>query len=109
MIGEDVEEIDDVLDAILSGCQIKDLITLFFGMYVYSHLSQSFEEKLEYEKGSVATKDAMDQIKEQILDDVRTSRSGHDVRTIDWSKPEGNAFIKAEFDRIIYIIQGNED
>lgn len=109
MIGEDVEKIDDVLDAILSGCEIKDLIALFFGMYIYSHLSQSFEEKLEYEKGSVATKDAMDQIKEQILDDVRTARLGHDVRAIDWSNPEGDAFIKAEFDRIIYIIQGNED
>lgn len=109
LLGEDVGKIEDVMSAILTGTDIKNMIDLFFGMYIYSHLSQDFEEKLEYEKGSKAMKYAMDEIKEQILDDIRTGRLGCDVRMVDWSKPEGTAFIKAEFSRILFILQGNED
>lgn len=109
LVGDNVDEIEDKFDAILKGEGIKDIIDLFFGMYIYVHLSQDFEEKLEYEKGSVAMKNAMNEVKEQILDDIRVGRTGRDVRTVDWSKPEGKAFIQAEFDRILFILQGNED
>ena len=109
LVGDNVDEIEDKFDAILKGEEIKDIIDLFFGMYIYVHLSQDFEEKLEYEKGSVAMKNAMNEVKEQILDDIRVGRTGRDVRTVDWSKPEGKAFIQAEFDRILFILQGDED
>jgi hypothetical protein len=109
LVGDNVDEIENKFDAILNGEEIKDIIDQFFGMYIYVHLSQDFEEKLEYEKGSVAMKNAMNEVKEQILDDIRVGRTGRDVRTVDWSKPEGKAFIQAEFDRILFILQGNED
>ena len=101
LVGDNVDEIEDKFDAILNGEEIKNIIDYFFGMYVYVHLSQDFEEKLEYEKGSVAMKNAMNEVKEQILDDIRVGRVGRDVRTVDWSKPEGADFIQAEFDRIL--------
>lgn len=109
LVGDNVDEIEDKFDAILNGEEIKDIIDQFFGMYIYVHLSQDFEEKLEYEKGSVAMKNAMNEVKEQIFDDIRVGRTGRDVRTVDWRKPEGKAFIQAEFDRILFILQGNED
>ena len=109
LVGDNVDEIEDKFDAILNGEDIKDIIDQFFGMYIYVHLSQDFEEKLEYEKGSITMKNAMNEVKEQILDDIRVGRTGRDVRTVDWSKPEGKAFIQAEFDRILFILQGNED
>lgn len=107
-IGGNIECVEDMMKAILSGDDIRNMIDLFFGMYVYSHLSQDFEEKLEYEKGSAEMKTAMSVIKEQILDDIKTGRVGRDVRTVNWSKPEGEAFIKSEFNRILFILQGNE-
>ena len=109
LVGDNVDEIENKFDAILNGEEIKDIIDQFFGMYIYVHLSQDFEEKLEYEKGSVAMKNAMNEVKEQILDDIRVGRTGRDVRTVDWSKPEGKAFIQVEFNRILFILQGNED
>ncbi len=108
-MGDDVDAFDDVMNQIMSGDAIKDMLDLFFGMYVFSHLSQDFEEKLEYERGTEAMKNAMNEIKDQILDDIHTSRSGQDAISIDWSKPEGEDFIKTEFNRILYILQGNED
>jgi hypothetical protein len=109
LVGDNVDEIEDKFDTILNGEDIKDIIDQFFGMYIYVHLSQDFEEKLEYEKGSIAMKNAMNEVKEQILDDIRVGRTGRDVRTVDWSKPEGKAFIQVEFNRILFILQGNED
>ena len=64
LVGDNVDEIEDKFDAILNGEDIKDIIDQFFGMYIYVHLSQNFEEKLEYEKGSIAMKNAMNEVKE---------------------------------------------
>ncbi|MCQ2171291.1 MAG: hypothetical protein MJZ17_00840 [Bacteroidales bacterium] len=108
-VGDDIENLDEMMRTIVSGDELKDMIDMFFGMYIFSHLSQNFEEKLEYERGSVAMKNAMNEIKDQIMDDIRTGRSGRSVESIDWGKPEGNAFIKGEFNRILFILQGNED
>ena len=108
-IDEDTDEVADEMSTILSSADIKGLVDLFFGMYIYSHLAQDFEEKLEYEKGSLEMKKAMDEIRDQIIDDIKTARSGRDVQTVDWSKPEGNTFIRAEFKRILFILHGNED
>lgn len=108
-MGDDMDSFDEVMTRIVSGDELKDMLDLFFGMYVFSHLAQDFEEKLEYERGTEAMRSAMDEIKDQILDDIRSARSGRSVATVDWSSPEGDAFIKAEFERILYILQGNED
>ena len=108
-LGDDVENVESVMSALVSGEELKDLIDLFFGMYIFCHLAQDFEEKLEFEKGSDAMRDTMAVIKDQILDDVKRCRYGRDVRKIDWSKAEGDGFIKVEFDRILYILQGDED
>ena len=51
----------------------------------------------------------MEEIKELIMDDIRRNYSGRDASTVDWSSADGQAFIQKEFDRILYILSGNED
>ena len=53
--------------------------------------------------------ETMNEIRELILDDIQRNLSGSDASRIDWSTAEGEAFIQAEFDRILYILMGNED
>ena len=108
-IGEDLDAFDATMAGILATNDIKDLLDTFFGMYIFSHLSQDFQEKLEYEKGSKIMNDTMNDIKELILDDIRRSLEWRDVSAIDWSTEDGTAFIQQEFDRIIYILSGNEN
>lgn len=109
-MGEDIDNIDSVLGSLIAGDELKNMVDLFFGMYIFCHLSQNFEEKIEFERGSDAMRNTMTVIKDQILDDIKTCRSGRDVRKIDWSNiSEGDAFIKEEFDRILYILQGDEN
>lgn len=108
-IGEDLEAFDAAMAGILVSNDLKDLLDKFFGMYIFSHLSQDFQEKLEYEKGSKIMNDTMNEIKELILDDIQRNWGGRDVSAIDWSSEDGKAFIQQEFNRIIYILSGNEN
>lgn len=108
-IGDDLDCFDAAMAAVLTSDDLKDLLDIFFGMYIFSHLSQDFKEKLEYEKGTKVMNETMNEIKDLILDDIQRSRGGRDTATIDWGTEEGKAFIQQEFDRIIYILSGNED
>ncbi len=108
-IGDDFAAFDAAMVGILASEDIKDLLDKFFGMYIFSHLSQDFKEKLEYEKGTKVMNETMDEIKDLILDDIQRSRGGRDTVSIDWGTEEGTVFIQQEFDRIIYILSGNED
>lgn len=108
-IGEDMDAFDSAMAGVLTSDDLKDLLDKFFGMYIFSHLSQGFQEKLEYERGSKIMNDTMKEIKELILDDIQRIRGERDASAIDWSTEEGKAFIQQEFDRIIYILSGNED
>jgi hypothetical protein len=108
-IGDDFAAFDAAMVGILASEDIKDLLDKFFGMYIFSHLSQDFKEKLEYEKGTKVMNETMDEIKDLILDDIQRSRGERDTVSIDWGTEEGTVFIQQEFDRIIYILSGNED
>lgn len=108
-IGEDIGSLEEIMSTIMTSNDVKDLLDKFFGMYIFSHLSQNFKEKLEYEKGSKVMNETLIDIKELIEDDVRRNRCERDVSNIDWSSEEGKEFINEEFDRILYILSGNED
>lgn len=103
------EKLDEILQKIISEDEIKDMIDDFFGIYIYSHLSQNFKEKLEKDKGVEIAAKTMDEIKELILDDVHRGISGRPASRVDWRGIEGEQFIKDEFNRIILILTNNED
>lgn len=108
-ISPDASNFDEVMKSTINSSSIIEIIDDFMGIYIYSHLSQDFKEKLEHEKGQSITKSTLDDIKELILHDVRRGFKGNTASTIDWNGPEGHEFIKKEFNRIIYILSGDED
>lgn len=108
-IGDDIDSFDAAMAGILASNDLKDILDMFFGMYIFSHLSQDFKEKLEFEKGTKVMNETMNEIKDLILDDIHRSRGGRDTASIDWGTEEGKAFIQQDFDRILYILSGNED
>ena len=108
-MGDDPSSFEEVMNNIVGSDEIKDLLDEFFGVYIFSFLSQSFAEKLEQEKGTETMSATMSEIKEQIIDDIKTEKNGRSVTAVDWSSEEGRNFIKTEFNRILYILAGNED
>lgn len=107
-IGDDVNAFDSVMRDIMTSDEIKNMLDMFFGMYLFSHLSQDFQEKLEYEKGVKVAKETMEEIKELIMDDIKRSYWGRDASTVDWGSADGQKFVQKEFSRILYILSGNE-
>ena len=108
-IGDDPLNFEKIMNNLVGSDEIKNLLDEFFGVYIYSFLSQSFAEKLEHEKGTETMYATMLEIKEQIIDDIKTGKNGRSVATVDWNSEDGKNFIKSEFDRIPFILAGNED
>lgn len=108
-IKEDASNFDEVLNSIMNTNAIVEIIDEFMGIYIFSHLSQNFQEKIEKDKGTSISESTMAEIKGLILDDVHRGYNGHTSAEIDWSGKEGNDFIQKEFNRIIYILSGDED
>ena len=108
-VGDDITAFDKAMETILASEELKNVLDLFFGMYIFSHLSQNFKEKLEYDRGVKIADETMEEIKELILDDISRKYGGRAASSVDWSSDDGQIFIHKEFDRILYILSGNED
>jgi hypothetical protein len=104
-----LEKIDNVLNNVVQTDLIKDILDKFFGMYIFSHLSQDFYEKLCKDRGVDNANETMKEIKKCIFEDVSHGVNGRDAGSVDWKGEEGTSFIKKEFDRIIKIISNDED
>ncbi|MEG1622879.1 MAG: hypothetical protein RR330_05855 [Alistipes sp.] len=103
------ENFDAILHSVMSSDEIKNYIDHFFGIYIYSHLSQDFSEKIEKERGSEVMNQVMTEIKDLIIDDVSRGVHGRKAGQVNWNGEEGKQFIKDEFNRIIKIVTNNED
>lgn len=100
---------DKTFQEVVSSELIKDYLDVFFGVYIYSHLSQSFSERLQKNCGFEEANTTMLEIKELIIDDVKRGFNNRPAKQIDWKGDEGKNFISQEFDRIIQILTNYED
>lgn len=104
MIGDDLDNFDSTINKIMSTEQCSIMICEFFGYYIYSHLSQDFSEKLEKKYGTDNKDATLSEIRDKIIADAKNGYKSKSVLNIDWNGPEGDNFIKEEFDSILYII-----
>lgn len=102
-------DFDKTFQDVVSTELIKDYIDRFFGVYIFSHLSQSFSERLQKNSGYEDANATMQEIKELIIDDVKRGVNDRPAGQVDWKGDEGKSFISHEFDRIIQILTNNED
>lgn len=102
-------DFDKTLQEIISSELIKDYLDVFFGVYVYSHLSQSFSERLQKTYGLDEANAIMNVIRDLIIDDVKRGINNRPAGQIDWKGNDGKVFICNEFNRIIQILTDNED
>ena len=103
------DDFDKTFQEIVSSELIKDYLDVFFGVYIFSHLSQSFNERLQKNYGFEEANTTMLEIKGLIIDDVKRGFNNRPAGQIDWKGEEGKNFISQEFDRIILILTNNED
>lgn len=102
-------DFDKTFQEIVTTEEIKDYLDVFFGVYIFSHLSQAFSERLQKNKGYDEANETMQEIRDLIIDDVKRGAGGRPSGVIDWKGQDGQIFIKKEFDRIINILTDGKD
>ncbi|QHC86165.1 hypothetical protein AS589_15905 [Empedobacter brevis] len=100
----DVKKYQDLIKELVDGQGLADTLCKFWGLYIFEHLSQRFEEKIQQQKGEEVSKETFKIIKDDILGRVKVLNTQRTVSKIDWNKAEGKKEIEKIFDSIIKII-----
>lgn len=108
-INDNTLDIEEVINHCLEKEQLQDVIDTFFGVYIYAHLSQNFEEKLTKKYSPKEVTKYMADIKDLIISDIKQGVNGLNSTQIDWNSSSGNSYIAEEFNRIISVFVHDED
>lgn len=100
----DLSQFENLIKELIDGKGLADTLCKFWGLYIFEHLSQRFEEKITQQKGVEIGKETFNIIKEDILGQVRVLNEQRSVSKIDWKGNDGKKEIEQIFDSIIKII-----
>lgn len=107
--GNDLLKFEDLIKEFVDGQGLADTLCKFWGLYIFEHLSQRFEEKIRQQKGSEVSKETFKIIKDDILGQVKILNDKRPVAKIDWKGKDGKKEIEKIFDSIIKIICDEND
>lgn len=85
--------------------QVIEWICRFYGLYIFEHLSQRFQEKITQLKGAEISKATFDIIREDILEQVKDMHKSKDLKDIDWKGMAGGNLEEKIFLSIIEIFK----
>ncbi|PZO26592.1 MAG: hypothetical protein DCF13_13585, partial [Flavobacteriaceae bacterium] len=80
----DVNKYQDLIKELVDGQGLADTLCKFWGIYIFEHLSQRFEEKIQQQKGEEVSKETFKIIKKDILGRVKVLNTQRAVSKIDW-------------------------
>jgi len=100
----DLQKFEELVKEYVDGKGLSDLLCKFWGLYIFEHLSQRFEEKIQQQKGVENAKETYKIIKDDILGQVRVLNTQRPVERINWKGNAGKIEMDKIFDSIIKII-----
>ncbi len=104
LAGNDLNKFEQLVKDYVQGIGLADLLCKFWGIYIFEHLSQRFEEKVKHQKGVEIGKETFKIIKDDILGQVKVLNNKRSVIKIDWKGNTGKNEIEKIFDSVIKII-----
>lgn len=104
LAGNDLINFEKLIKEYVEGIGLADLLCKFWGLYIFEHLSQRFEEKIKQQKGVEIGKETYKIIKADILGQVKVLNNQRPVDKIDWKGTAGKNEITNIFDSVIKII-----
>ncbi len=107
--GNDLDEFEMLIKEYVEGTGLADLLCKFWGLYIFEHLSQRFEEKVKQLKGVEIGKETFKIIKDDILGQVKVLNNQRPVAKINWKGNDGQKEIENIFDSVIKIICDEND
>lgn len=105
----DFDKFEEILKEYTEGNGLTELICNFWGLYIFEHLSQRFQEKITQQKGEHVSKETFKIIKDDILGQVKLLNDQREISKIDWHGAEGEKKIETIFESIIKILSDEND
>lgn len=102
--GNDLKKFQEIIENLVDGRGLSDTLCKFWGIYIFEHLSQRFEEKVQQQKGETISKETFKIIKDDILGHIKVLNTQRTVSKINWKAEEGKKEIEKIFDSVIKII-----
>src|SRR5690606_21167026 len=109
LAGNDLNKFEQLVKEYVEGKGFADLLCKFWGLYIFEHLSQRFEEKVKQQKGAEIGKETFKIIKADIIGQVKVLNTQRPVAKIDWKGNAGKKEIEKIFDSVIKIICDEND
>jgi hypothetical protein len=100
-----VEEFEANLNSLIDEEKLGEIMCTFYGLYLFEHLSQRFEEKLTQLKGEAVSAETFKTIKEDILGQIKVIHSERSITGINWKSGDGKAIQEKIFDSIIKLFE----
>ena len=100
----DLEKFEELINVYVNENGLADILCQFWGLYIYEHLSQRFQEKITQQKGVEISKETFRTIKEDIMGQVKVLNETRSISKINWQGEEGSKNIESIFESIIKII-----
>ena len=103
-----LEAFEQILNNLLQGSALADLLCRFWGHYIFEHLSQRFQEKISQQKGENISRETFKIIKDDILGRIKVLNESRPITEIDWKGIEGKKQVESIFESIIKIISDED-
>jgi len=102
--GNDIDKFEQLLKDYATGNGLKNLICLYWGIYIFEHLSQRFEEKIAQLRGEQISRETFKIIKDDIQGQVKVLNEHRPISNINWHADEGKKTIEQIFKSILNVI-----
>lgn len=98
-------ELENKMQSQIADNTLTELICDYYGLYLFEHLSQRFQEKITQMKGEAVSKETFRTIKEDIIAQVHALHNTTPLSNIDWKGKAGKDLEEKLFDSIIKIFE----
>lgn len=101
-----LEELEQLLNERSSDAMLRDLLTLFFGQYLYHQFCRVFYDRLMNRLGQEQTEAFLDGMKDYIQSTLRNHTVTRDIGAIDWNGAEGHQLAQEIFRETLEVFGG---
>ena len=100
-----IKEFEKEIASIVNDNRLTEILCKFFGLYLFEHLSQRFQEKITQMKQEAISSETFSIIKEDILGQVTRLGKSRDLSKVDWKGTDGRQSEESIFNSIIKIFE----
>lgn len=105
---EDIKSIDELekkLSSLIEDNKLTEVLCDYYGIYLFEHLSQRFQEKITQLKGEAVSSETFKVIKEDIIGQIKLLNTTQSIKSIDWKGGEGKELEEKIFNSIINLFE----